>query len=416
MATAVVLGTLALAACGGKVAPQSGPATTKAAETSTTTQTSTGAATTTTSPATTTQNLTSIAFFDPTTGYGVFQEQGSGGCGDAVGQTSDGGSTFTDLVPVTTWSCGSGAPVHALAFDDHGDGFLYGPGLFVTHDGGHSWTPGTQADAVLAVEALGSSIWMLETGCPASHPGSFGPCHMVLVESTDGGRTWAGTTSLPADALFNGSLPEGSLGQTWLVRVSQSSAYVLSTPVASGPGPDVAPLWFTDDGGSSWSSRHIPCAIGALSIVLSAAPDGTLFAVCATEPGAGYQPKSALRSTDGGLSWTTESLCLPGPLSQANCVGPFSNGYLGEIDATSSEQVFLVGDRSSLLVTNDGGVEWQVVDPPIGGSDAGTDQVIFFNTSDGVVLGQNGNNDEAWTIWQTSDDGAHWTTVVPRTS
>ena len=55
-----------------------------------------------------------------------------------------------------------------------------------------------------------------------------------------------------------------------------------------------------------------------------------------------------------------------------------------------------------------------MVEPPIGGSDAGTDQVIFFNGSDGVVLGQNGNNDEAWTIWRTSDDGTHWTAVVPR--
>ena len=363
----------------------------------------------------TTQSLTMVAFFDRETGYGVFQRQGPQGCGDLVGQTNDGGSTYTSLVPVTTWGCGATAPVASVAFDDHGDGFLYGPGLFVTHDGGRSWAPGAQPDAVLAVQALGSSIWMLVSGCPTPHPGTLGPAHLRLLESTDGGRTWPGSPPLPADAIFNGSLPEGSEGQTWLVRVSQSSAYVLSNPVASGPGPDEDPLWFTDNDGLSWSTRDIPCAVGALSVVLSAAPDGTLLAVCAAEPSAGNQPKSTERSTDGGLTWTTESSCPPVPSAAANC-GALDDGYVGEIDATSGEQAFLVGGRSSLLVTNDGGRRWQVVEPAIGGTDAGTDQVIFFNGSDGVVLGQNGTNDEAWTIWHTTDDGTRWTSMVPRTS
>ncbi len=397
------MGALALAACSQNAAPQTGATTTTVPETTSTS----GAAT---------QNLTAMAFLNPATGYGVFQGQGSGGCRDLVGRTSDGGSIFTGLVPVTAWNCGSGAPVRALAFDDHGDGFLYGPGLFVTHDGGRSWASGAQPDAVLAVEALGSSVWMLLSGCPSSHPGTFGPCHLRLLESTDGGRTWPTSPPLPTSAIFLGSLPDGAQGQTWMVRVGQSSAYVLSTPVASGPGPDEDPFWFTSDNGASWSTREVPCSVGALSVVLSAAPDGTLLAVCATEPSAGNQPKSTVRSTNGGLTWTTESSCPPAASTAENCGGALNKGYLGEIDATSSEQAFLVGDRSSLLVTDNGGIEWQEVEPPVGGTDAGTDQVIFFNGSDGVVLGQNGNNDEAWTIWHTSDDGVRWTAVVPRSS
>ena len=85
-----------------------------------------------------------------------------------------------------------------------------------------------------------------------------------------------------------------------MVRTSQSSAYLLQNAVSNPQDQaNVAPLWFTTDGGTSWSERSIPCAVGSSqcgSIALSAAPDGTLLAVCAGEPGAGSQEKSALRS------------------------------------------------------------------------------------------------------------------------
>ena len=328
VAMAVMLGALALAGCGRAEAPQTGASTTTVLQTSTT------------STAATTKNLAMIAFLSPTTGYGVFEEQGPGGCQDLVGPTTNGGSTFTALVPVTSWSCGSSAPVQALAFDDHGDGFLYGPELFVSHDGGSSWAPDSQPDAVLAVQALGSSVWMLESGCPTTHPGTFGPCHLRLLESTDGGRTWGDSPPLPAGAIFNGNLSEAALGQTWLVARRPILGLCTVESRRQWPGTRRCPTLVHQRRRDLWSTRNIPCAIGALSVVLSAAPDGTLLAVCASEPGAGNQAKSAVRSTDGGLTWTTESSCSPGVSPPANCVAPLSSGYLGEIDATSSEKGF----------------------------------------------------------------------------
>ena len=103
-------------------------------------------------------------------GYGAFTLQGTVTCRYLVGPTNDGGATFGPLVPVTSWTCANNAPVHDMAFDDHGDGFLYDPDLMATHDAGKTWMQSTQPGAVLSVEALGLSVWMVESSVrPRAH-------------------------------------------------------------------------------------------------------------------------------------------------------------------------------------------------------------------------------------------------------
>lgn len=174
--------------------------------------------------------------------------------------------------------------------------------------------------------------------------------------------------------------------------------------------PDQAALWFTGDAGASWSRRSVRCGIDALSVVVSAAPDGTLLAVCAGQPSAGFQAKSTARSTDEGRSWAVH---LPCPGKVLDCP-PLNFGYLGEVDAVSGRTAFLVGGRSSLLVTSDGGIRWRMARPVIGDTGGGTSQVIFFSRSRGLVLGDDANDNELPAIWHTSDGGARWSAVLPR--
>ncbi|MGH9089022.1 MAG: hypothetical protein ACRDYZ_13090 [Acidimicrobiales bacterium] len=82
--------------------------------------------------------LQEIAFFNPTLGYGLFRRTPAGFCELAVAKTTDGGSHFAAPVPVAPCDRFGGATT-GLALDDHGDGFVYGTSLFVTHDGGTSW-------------------------------------------------------------------------------------------------------------------------------------------------------------------------------------------------------------------------------------------------------------------------------------
>ena len=368
-------------------------------------------ATTPTTPSTS-MRLTAITFFNQTHGYGLFTQDGDVTCRDLVSPTSDGGSKFGPLVLTTSWNCADGSPADSVAFDDHGDGFLFGPDLFVTYDGGKKWTQHPQRGAVLSVEALGSSVWMVESGCSSTIPGPQA-CPLRLFKSTDGGHTWS--SSSQSDPPIRTASPSAGTtqGQTWLVRVSQSSAYILSPPPIgpAGTSPD-APMWFTRNGGASWSSRSIPCSLPSDSVALSVAPSGKLIAVCASEPAAGLQPKSVLSSSDGGSTWKVDSTC-----SGSNCTtNPLTAGYLGGIDAASASTVYLYGDRSSLLVSHDGGAQWQKVKPLIGDTSGGTQQAIFFNDSNGVVLGENGNNRDRSTLWSTQDGGTSWRSVVPRTN
>jgi photosystem II stability/assembly factor-like uncharacterized protein len=195
--------------------------------------------------------------------------------------------------------------------------------------------------------------------------------------------------------------------------VSTTAAYLsMNLLIQTGSQPQAAPLWYTADGGRTWSARHIDCGFPALSVALSVAPDGALVGVCAGQPSAGSQAKSTVVSADGGFEWTTGFSCAG--FSKACLDAPLAFGYLGEIDAVSARTVWLVGGRSSLLVTRDGGAHWASVQPLIGDTGGGTSAVVFFSPRVGIVLGEDGTNNELPTIWSTDDGGGHWTSVVPK--
>ena len=337
------------------------------------------------------------------------ETEGSTTCEDSVAKTADGGSHFSVLGVADSWSCSNNPPAQFLAFDDHGDGFLYGPQLFVTHDGGTTWTPDPQTGAVVAVAALGYSIWMVEGTCPANATYS-AMCPLQVLTSTDGGGSWQQTPSEPGATASVGALSLApAQGQTWLVRLSVSAAYVLSTPTSSPSGaPNVTPLWHTTDGGRTWTSGQIQCGLLALSTMMTVAPDGALVAICASGPSTGFQPKSMAVSTTGGATWAVQSQCADRASAQCNA-SALSFGYLGSIAATSADTAFVTGDRTPLLVTYDGGLSWHSESVTNGNGQPA--QVVFFDAEQGVVLGRDSSNTVA--IWHTVDGGSTWSELVP---
>lgn len=350
--------------------------------------------------------LDSIAFFNVHDGYGLFVNQGAHKCTARVGATDDSGATFPALTSVASWPCAGNPTVSALAFDDHGDGFLYGPDLYVTHDAGASWQRVRQHGAVLSVEALGYSIWMLETTQLGPDTGFAGHhFRLRLLESSDGGYTWT-ALAVPGGAfVWSGDGVVAGL----LTRVSLTSAYVAGvSPQVGNRTEHRAPLYFTSNSGASWANRSAPCA--EYGPMLSVTPGGTAFFECASEPGAGMQQKDTYRSVNGGVTWQLRSGCPNYRCTKGTPVA----GYVSEIDAVSSRIVYLVGGRSPLEWTTDGGIDWRVVEPQVSSGDAGgTSQVIFFSVSDGIVLGD-GNSSNSPTLYTTVDGGRHWTARVPR--
>jgi hypothetical protein len=355
-----------------------------------------------------------VAFFNLRDGYGVFDQDGSTTCTDRIGETDDGGARFGSLVRVDRWPCVQNGPADQLAFDDHGDGFFYGPKLFVTHDGGASWSADPQHGAVLSVEALGFSIWMLETARqPPPFTSKDHAMGLRLFESVDGGLTWT-DVALPGAAVIQAQDDWDGAFTGWLTRTSVTSAYVAAEGAYhGGHGPAVTPMWFTDDGGATWTGATIPCGSFTGSLIMSVAPQGNAFDVCESEPGAGMQLKQVLESSDDGAHWTWRLRC--NVAQDRPCTsGSDVEGYVSEIDAVSASTIYQVGGRSDLVVTHDGGRTWldvPAIDTAAGG---GTSQVIFFSTRDGMVLGQ-GYRDPDFLpeIWETTDGGAHWTTRFP---
>lgn len=357
--------------------------------------------TSTTTPSATSFRLQAIDFTTPSHGLGVFETESANyqTCHNFVGKTTDGGATFVSLVPVVTTRCTNFDFGPSLVSDGYGDDFLYGPRLYVSHDNAKSWIRSPDFGSVLDIDAVGPSVWLLESQCTQSQSARGAPCTVRLYRSTNGGRSW-GITSKAFARGFNG-LSNDPPGQSYLVRITRSSGYLMLAPSSSVGGQSVAPLWFTSNGGVTWLKRDVPCDIGAFYSVLSVDASGTLMAACASQPSAGSQMKSVLLSSDGGRHWTLKT--------DSN----INVGYLGQIELINNEVAFMVGGRSSLLETRDGGTRWRAVNPLIGGSAGGTSQVTFPSPTHGLVLGNDDADNEAMTLWRTANGGRNWSLEIP---
>ena len=358
--------------------------------------------------------LTYVALTDPSRGYGLFQRQAGSRCDALSGRTTDGGARFGPALAITTWNCNYLAPLTAMAADGLGDVLAYGPKLFILSHGSTGWRSSPQPGAVLAVSASGRSVWMVLADCrSAAHNG--GHSALRLRESSDGGRSWQPSRAQPAGASLRGTtagpFDEPALGQTWLLRTGLRTAYLATYPEVNQRGrPDSVPLWYTSNGGATWSRRKLPCGIDAMSAAAGFAPGHVLAAVCAGQPSAGTQMKTAAFSVNGGRTWDVHTTCIKDGVP--SCQDPLFSGYLGQVAALSSRTAYLIGGRGALLLTTDGGRQWRRVGAL--GDDAGTTpHVMFFGRRDGVVVGDSATTG-APEIWHTADGGSRWTAMIPR--
>jgi len=359
--------------------------------------------------------LQQVAFETPLVGHGIFEVEPPTGddCDYVAGQTTDGGAHFKGLGEVTSWACNGLTPSTALVFDGNGDGFSYGPGLFVTHDGGLTWASSPQPGTVAQVAIVGASVWMVESTCPTDQYSS--SCPLAILESSDGGRSWHSSPTQPAGFTARTPIPDAQSadGQDWLVPVGPDAAYLLTTPETNQTGaPDQAAFWFTPDGGRSWREGKVLCGIDASSVVLAASSARGLAAVCAGQASAGFQAKSASFSSDGGLSWSVQGPCRANALSELCTASPLSGGYLGQVVSPSDRVALVVGIRGALVVTRDAGVSWQAI-RSVGDTNGNPDEIAFVSPTSGLVLGRLKNGPAPVALWHTADGGRTWKSVTP---
>src|SRR5262249_34822562 len=126
---------------------------------------------------------------------------------------------------------------------------------------------------------------------------------------------------------------------------------------------------------------------------LAVAPDGAMWAVCASEPGAGQQPKELTVSTDGGKTWVSR-----GRLE--------SGGYGLDVYPFSATMAWRTGARAELYRTTDG-THWQAVAQNPSGAYAGF--VAIDADSAAYVDYGPADQPEAHVLYVTRDGGRTWT-------
>ena len=201
--------------------------------------------------------------------------------------STDGGAHFLRLAaPKSRLEVGN-EPYEDLGvyFADSSHGFVYGPGLWATDDGGDSWAYQHLPGTVMAVGASGGDAYALVctralVSCAIEKP------DMELFRAALTGGTWTRVV-LPAPLYFNSSLE--TKGRTIVVTNG------LSDELGDRPTAMVVSV----NGGKSFKAEATPCFVGLGGRVYPAlSAGGVLWAACPT----GMEAE-ALVSRDAGLVW-----------------------------------------------------------------------------------------------------------------
>jgi photosystem II stability/assembly factor-like uncharacterized protein len=307
-----------------------------------------------------------------------------------LARTTDGGATWHYL-PFQDPSIANavGTSWHIL-FADAQVGWLYGPHLYVTHDGGTTWAAPQSGPVsvglppLLALSVSGDSGWAVTAVQECTAPA--GSCPPVLLVSSDGGRGWTVAAQQPRIV--------GRLAQ--MVRVSHDIGWILSWRHYAAS--DNSSLAVTHDSGVTWQTLTTPCPpVTSFEDRMAAIDDRTVWIVCGSQPGAGSQQMQLITSTDGGLQWSHHP-------------NPRASGYVQSL-ALSGPTSGLVGwlafARGPLYITSDGGRTWRpanLVGTQLGQAGSGVIEVTFADALHGWAA-------TSTEIFRTSDGGLHWTGV-----
>src|SRR5215469_328531 len=300
-----------------------------------------------------------------------------------------------------TVNCSVQACVSQVSFASPTVGYLYGPALLMTTDGGQTWhaQPGPQTETLTITGGEVYRVAYTSSGCP-------GPCQPSLQAAPVGSASWRTLISRLADPGRSDSAQIAAAGPDVLLAMYGSLA---------GPIPAQAVIYRSADGGATWRQAADPC--GALGpggpsqeedlIGLAAAPGGFFAGICAPH---NLTSTFVITSSDAGATWRATAGPMPGQL-------------LGLVAAASPTTIVVASGATGasgtgatrLFVTTDGGRHWVA---------AATDTQNLINASPitGMAPGWLGFETPLagqWLgdphgVWTTTDGGLHWTRAAFR--
>lgn len=243
-----------------------------------------------------------------------------------------------------------------------------------------------------------------------------------VLKTTDGGGTWAATTTDPfatsedvssiavnGDRVIaaRGTADAGNpaeiaysddAGVTWTnVNVGSTNSQILkrlkwlARPYLWAVGSS-GYIFFSDDGGLTWSTQDA-----------GAGTTQTLNDIDFANVRVGYavgNSNAVVKTDDGGDSWVAVT-------------GPIVGQALNAVSVVDESTVFIGAANGKLYKTADSGVTWTEVSFPGSGSGSVKD-VEFWNSSFGFMIHNTSGN--VGRIFRTIDGGKTWTNLAASTS
>jgi photosystem II stability/assembly factor-like uncharacterized protein len=385
-AGALALVGLTFAACDG---PQSSPHPQRhrTGEVRVTTTSSTrGEHVTTMTTAPTGFEATASSFINPQEGW-VLGASSCQSCA-ALDVTDDGGSTWQSLpaLPVALGpNSRASSAVSDVYFADPSDGFLFGPGLEMTHDGGLTWG---RANLPPVAHLVGGAGYVYALSEATSLTGA------SLWRTTIGSNSWSSVAMPKTTGAF-------SLAAEGSTLVLFQGGLGISGPAANAD--QLGALWISTDAGTNWMNRSVPCTTtdggAALVSIALGHPDAWLVDCYDGEQSSQEQDTQhhLYGTSDEGENWVrlVDPTHMGGPDLLAD------NGSGHAFLATES------GGGDQLVGTFDGGLGWSpVLTPSVGFS--GWADLEFVDASTGFIVA-----DEQ--LYRTQDGGRTWTGLkIPR--
>ncbi|OJV99144.1 MAG: hypothetical protein BGO39_16955 [Chloroflexi bacterium 54-19] len=316
-----------------------------------------------------------------------------GYCQVVVKMTTDGGRSWQARTPVSAEptyfmdETSNHKKVGGIYFVSASDGWLFGPGLFSTHNGGASWQDEKFSEDVIELTSAGSKILAVTRTCPQPPNGT--NCKYGLLSSSDKGHTWQKMPELPTIPGPAAQLLTSTANDFWLLSWGTAFDPSDKTP----PAPTMA---VTHDGGKSWQTLTNPCQEDNWINARLSANSQEFWLLCASTPATAQQLKYLYLSRDGGKTWQ-EIGAKEGTVS----------GYNSSFATSGPGKLWLASTRYTLMTSSDGGQNWKMAIPleVLNPGDGGVGPVKFVDATHGWVGGAQGQ------IFLTNDGGTTWTSV-----
>jgi hypothetical protein len=338
---------------------------------------------------------TSVTFVGTDTGWVIGQALTPGHCATqfctSVARTDDAGKTWAGVPAPFTGAADGATGVSQVRFLNLDDGWAFGPELYVTHNGGQTWTlVKTSGQRVTDLETVGNRVFALFASCTGSGDNFAGDCtSFTLYSSPAASSDWT-----PVGPSTSG-LTDGAVNEAASLVLTGSRGFLLAPGGALYAGPV--------DGSGAWklvNSIDSGCPVQPTgpntapqaSALFGAVSANELILACSFPQSSGDSAtKKIFSSPNGGASWIQ--------IATAPTAGTATS-----VAASPSESVVLGTDQGIDLLPA-GDVAWQQAQLDAALPAGGFSYVGMTTDEQGIALPA---DPAAGTVWFTFNGGQSW--------